>query len=360
MRRLRPSLAAPLFALLAAAPLAPAMPQESAPLAASDAAPQAAAPVDFARYSERGPRAVATFTEEWRDAARDRVVPIKLWHPDGDGPFPVIVFSHGLGGSRESSGYLGDHLASHGYVTLHLQHPGSDESVWRNAKRPYQELKAATRELDHFVDRPADVTFALDELARRTAQPQWPLHGKLDLQAIGVAGHSFGAWTALAAAGRRFVLPVGKSLEVGDARIKAALPMSAPANRRELENGSYASIRIPCFHMTGTRDDSPIGDTAAADRRLPFDGSVNAERYLLILDGAEHHAFGDERKEGRALRPRDPAHHPLIRAGALAFFDATLRGDAAARAWLRDGGYAAALGTKGTFEQRDPAVTRRE
>jgi len=39
-------------------------------------------------------------------------------------------------------------------------------------------------------------------------------------------------------------------------------------------------------------------------------------------------------------------------AGALAFFQAFLNGDAEAKAWLADGGYAAALGAHGAFEKK--------
>lgn len=52
--------------------------------------------------------------------------------------------------------------------------------------------------------------------------------------------------------------------------------MSAPAKQRKrtLLDRMYGSIRIPCFHMTGTGDDSPIGDTKAADRRIEADSEL--------------------------------------------------------------------------------------
>jgi len=66
----------------------------------------------------------------WHDANRDRDVPVKIYSPkSGNGPFPVIIFSHGLVGSREGYEYLGRHWASRGYVSVHLQHYGSDDDV---------------------------------------------------------------------------------------------------------------------------------------------------------------------------------------------------------------------------------------
>src|SRR6185295_15877755 len=81
---------------------------------------------------------VATVSYDWTDTARNRKVPVKIYYPQkGQGPFPVIIFSHGLGGSREGYEYLGRHWASHGYVSVHVQHQGSDDQVWKNHERPF-------------------------------------------------------------------------------------------------------------------------------------------------------------------------------------------------------------------------------
>src|SRR5271170_3301939 len=71
---------------------------------------------------------------EWFDASRNRKVPVKIYYPNtSDGVFPVIIFSHGLGGSREGYEYLGRHWAACGYVSVHVQHLGSDNRVWQDA-----------------------------------------------------------------------------------------------------------------------------------------------------------------------------------------------------------------------------------
>ena len=68
---------------------------------------------------------------DWLDPARQRQVPARIYLPAAElGPCPVIVFSHGLGGSRLGYSYLGRHWASHGYATVHVQHRGSDSAVW--------------------------------------------------------------------------------------------------------------------------------------------------------------------------------------------------------------------------------------
>jgi len=76
---------------------------------------------------------VAVLRDVWRDAAREnREVPVKIYYPEKtDAPAPVIIFSHGLGGTREGYEYLGQHWAGCGYISVHLQHLGSDDAVWR-------------------------------------------------------------------------------------------------------------------------------------------------------------------------------------------------------------------------------------
>ena len=69
---------------------------------------------------------------QWKDAARDRSVPAKLYLPAsaqlGEGTVPLVVFSHGIGGSKDGYSYLGRYFAAQGYASLHVQN-GSTVSV---------------------------------------------------------------------------------------------------------------------------------------------------------------------------------------------------------------------------------------
>jgi hypothetical protein len=162
---------------------------------------------------------------------------------------------------------------------------------------------------------------------------------------VGVAGHSFGAYTTLASAGAAYsALAAGG----GDARIKAAIPMSAPVpkNKARLDE-AYAGVKIPCLHMTGTEDNSPIGDTKAFERRLPFDHCRNSDQFLITFTGGDHMIFGGrERLLGGA---KDAEFQRLICQSSLAFWDAYLRSEAAAKEWLSTK-YKDALGKEGVFE----------
>ena len=68
---------------------------------------------------------------DWLDIGRQRAVPARLYLPvtaSALRPVPLIVFSHGIGGSRNGYSYLGRFWSSQGYASLHLQHVGSDRA----------------------------------------------------------------------------------------------------------------------------------------------------------------------------------------------------------------------------------------
>ncbi|CAN5886417.1 acetylhydrolase [soil metagenome] len=282
---------------------------------------------------------------DWHDATRNRAIPVKLYFPKSDkNQFPVIIFSHGLGASRDSHGWLGKHWAGCGYISVHPQHHGSDELVWKEAGilNAASALKESISE-KNAIDRVEDVSFVIDELIKLNTNPDSPLFGRIDVQSIGVAGCSFGGWTALAAAGQRS----GPSeLILTESRAKAAIAISAPVPERDSER-AFAGINIPVFLMTGTLDDSPLGETAASQRRIIFDKMTNPEAYLVTFNGADHFSL--------AGGPRINTFTKEIADGSTAFWDAYLRRNAAAKDWLNTGGYKQSVGVKGVFETKLPS-----
>lgn len=292
---------------------------------------------------------IDSFRAVWHDSKRERDVPVKVYFPKPSGVFPVIVFSHGLGGSRDDYQYLGRCWASHGYVSVHVQHLGSDASVWMDS--PVTNLMANLRKAAanprNVLNRPADVSFAIDQLERLNREAG-PLKGKLDLLHIGVAGHSFGAFTALAIAGQVFVVPGEKELSFADPRVKVAIAMSSPVPaRKDTLDEAFGKIKIPILHMTGTEDFSPIGDTRPAERRVPFDHIHGAPQYLLTFNGGDHMLFS-----GRSTKlgvEKEKLYRELICESSVAFWDAYLKCEPAAKSWLTDD-FKSELGKSGTFE----------
>lgn len=311
------------------------------------------------RYApEQGPYAVESATYLWTDDARHRDVPVKVYFPKtGAGPFPVIIFSHGLGGTREGYAYLGNGWASHGYVSVHVQHKGSDDAVWRHKLRPMKAMREAAMDPRNAVERPKDVSFAIDRMEGLNREENSPLRGRLDMTRVGVAGHSFGGYTTLAVAGEVFLLPAGGTATFADPRVKAAIAMSAPAPVRQVDlSKMFGGISIPIMHMTGTLDDSPIGDTKAADRRIPYDNINGADQYLVTFIGGDHMVFsGRGRLRGGE---KDAMFQRLILKATTEFWDAYLKGDRAAKGFLTSGGLEKAMGENAAIEKKAANETK--
>ena len=265
------------------------------------------------------------------DAKRGRDIPVRVYLPSDAKAAPVVLFSHGLGGSKDNNPYLGQHWAARGYVVVVMQHAGSDETVWKN--KPMRDIKPAMQKAagsENFLLRAGDVTTVLDALTTWNADAKHALHNRLDLAHVGMSGHSFGAVTTQAVSGQTFA---GASLT--DKRIDAALAMSPSAARQSGDNKkAFGAVTIPWCLMTGTNDDAPIGSVDAKSRRLVFPALPPGDKYELVLHGAEHGAFGERALRGEKSK-RDPRYHKAILAISTAFWDATLRGDTEAKAWLK-------------------------
>ena len=152
-------------------------------------------------------------------------MPAKLYMPTGPskpGALPLVVFSHGIGGSREGYSYIGKYLAANGMAALHLQHAGSDRSIWfGNPLAMVNRLQTAAKETEA-IDRAKDVSFAIDQvLADKAFGP------RIDAARIGAAGHSYGANTMLLVSGAR-VQREGRALGRSFLRGHRAEGYSAP------------------------------------------------------------------------------------------------------------------------------------
>ena len=292
---------------------------------------------------------VAQIATVWRDEKRRRDVPVKVFYPRATGPFPLIILSHGLGGSRDGLDYIGHFWATHGYVCAQIQHIGTDESVWRGAPdeaAARAALSRAASNLTNILNRPRDVTFAIDQMLALNGDTKSELNGKINADEIGVAGHSLGGFTALASAGETLI-GGGATLNLGDPRIKACVAMSAPINPNGALADQFAEFVTPTFYAVGADDNSVLGATIA--HRQIYDVIDAPDQYLLILAGADHMALGGQRL-GDDL-PGDAAIHALVQTATLAFWDAELKGNEAAKSWLKDD-FSAELEGKSSFESK--------
>jgi dienelactone hydrolase len=264
----------------------------------------------------------------WMDAARQREVLVRLYLPAGEvaksQAAPLVVFSHGIGGSREGYSYIGKYLAANGIAALHVQHAGSDRSLWYgNPLQMVGRLQEAAKE-GEAIDRTKDVRFALDHVLLDTE-----FKTRLDAQRIAAAGHSYGANTTMLLAGAR-VKRDGKALDLTDPRIKAAVIISAPPFYGEGDPVQILdNIRVPSLHITATGDEIKIPGyySGAKDRVAVYEATASAQGKLLaVFKEGSHSMFTDRLGTGgEALNPQvKKATRELM----LAFFQQVFVGDA--------------------------------
>lgn len=276
------------------------------------------------------PEGITTSNLEPLDRDRNREVPVKIYLNPSTQPQPVILFSHGLGGSREASPYLGQHWAANGYVAVFVQHKGSDKSIWKG-DRPGQRLMALRQaiSLENASARLADISFVIDQLETWHRDADHFLFGKLDLEHIGMSGHSYGANTTQALMGQvsRLWQPSG------DPRIDAFLPMSPSAPQAMSPEQAFGKIAAPVLCMTGTQDGNPVQRSMTPEsRQLVYEGLPAGDKYQLVLKDAQHHAFAGS---GQQSRFHIPHHHPAISELSTLFWNAYLKGNQEAKAKLQ-------------------------
>ena len=204
------------------------------------------------------------------------------------GPFPLVLLSHGYPGNRFLMAHLGEHLASHGYAVLSLDHTDST----------YSDQAAFGSTL---YNRPLDQAFAIDAMAADTS-----LAGLVSTEAVGVVGYSMGGYGAVVFSGAGLVAPIVDAPFAPPQRLLAELVAGSEAHealpdprvRATVAIGPWgmnyglwdaaglAGIRVPTLFIAGSMDTvsgyEPI--------RAIFEGAVNVDRHLLTFENAGHNA----------------------------------------------------------------------
>ncbi|MDO5567185.1 MAG: hypothetical protein Q4G59_11055, partial [Planctomycetia bacterium] len=251
------------------------------------------------------------------------LVSTKIYFPTGvRTPCPIVIFSHGLGGSAETCAYLGKMWASRGIISFHLEHPGSNEQIWRGKVRAKDVLRSAYQSHWSGRDRALAIRFVLDQLeaiAAGKTTDQAQLAPILDMKRIGIAGNDLGALGAMLVAGQ---LPPDNGESLKDDRISAVLALSPPvfcnvANAPLV----YGDVQVPFMSFGGTLDNGVIGSTKAWQRRIPFDSLSNIDRYHITLQGADHLVYSGVRPRGRQSQgTKDPVFQKTIMEVSTAFW----------------------------------------
>lgn len=298
------------------------------------------------------PHKVLLVRGDFTDPARhNRRVPYKIYYPAaiGLGPLPVVVWSHGLGGSRDGAGFISRFISSHGFVVIHVQHHGTDSSLWEGKPgHPWDVIRESKYSAEDVFNRYQDIPFVLDQLPAFCAdQPEIGQH--MDITRLGMSGHSFGANTTQIMAGQSFGAP-GQLQRLKESRFRAGILYSpVPSfNNESPREQIYGTIDLPLLHMTGTDDTSPIEGFGYERRLEVYTHSGGPEQILLTLNGGDHMVYNGSRGK-LADNPKRLVHENIIKVAALAYWDTWLKDDATARHWLMEGGFATWLNGEGSF-----------
>jgi predicted dienelactone hydrolase len=206
--------------------------------------------------------------------------------------YPLVIVSHGYPGSRLQMSYLTENLASKGYVVVAIDHPEST----RADKAGF----AST-----LLNRRLDDLFVLNTVAA-WAKPGSGnfLAGLVDVDRTALVGYSMGGYGALNTVGAGVssaavaFVPGGKLAinqqgntqyaQQRDARIKAVVAFAPWGGAHKVwDADGLAGVRTPVLFISGDQDD--VAGYRDGVLRL-FEGTVNADRYLLTYVGARHNS----------------------------------------------------------------------
>lgn len=308
---------------------------------------------------ETGPFGVGVRTLEVRDANRARVFPCEIWYPaaslEAAGPpaeqrdaaaapglHPLIIFSHFSGGGRRTATYLTTHLTSHGYAVAAIDH--SEVVAPELGPSPEEDRADRARRIDAIIgSRVPDLRVVLSALTGPSSLAKLAGIG-LDPDVVGVAGHSFGGWTALAAPEQ-------------EPRIRAVVALAPGGSSRPVPGVLPLTLAfgwtrpVPVLILTGDRDvPVPLEGVQEIFARAP------EPKQMFVLRRADHQHFADDVETSHeALRamtlPGEAAWmsaamlpmselcpgehgHLFARSLTLAHLDSALRGNPAAREFL--------------------------
>lgn len=238
----------------------------------------------------------------FRDASRVRVhsvenAEVARAHPT----YPVVLFNSGIGALALHYSTLVEDLASHGYVVVGMDRPYSTSSVVMpdgrvihrtaegnpgDGRVPADQFERAGRKVVEVWT--ADARFVLDELTRlKEGDSFGKLAGRMNLAAVGVAGHSIGGATAA-------------QFCHDDGRCRAGIDIDGALHGSVIAEG----VGQPFLFLLADHSDEWMlptcaicADIRSAAKRAP------AETLIVTMLGAVHFSFGDQAlTQSRILR----------------------------------------------------------
>ncbi|MBB6669840.1 alpha/beta hydrolase family protein [Cohnella nanjingensis] len=263
----------------------------------------------------------------------------RVWMPEGEGPFPLVLMVHGNhvmeDFSDEGYGYLGEQLASRGIIAISVDENFLNYSAWSGI--PAQDMKVrAWLLLCH-----------IRQLQTFAAAPDSPFYGKVDFARLALLGHSRGGQAvAMAADADRWFSEAPGLPEAGSYRIRSVVAL-APTDT--VVDGAQAELRDTSYLTLQGASDADVNNFYG-DRqyvRTTFTGAEpGAFKASLYIADANHGQFNTGWGDEDATLPaslflRKPnlsatAQERIAKAYVSAFFEDTLLGNAAYADLFRD------------------------
>ena len=208
-------------------------------------------------------------------------------------PYPLLVFSHGFGGSGLSAVFLNEQLAARGWIVAAPDHrdrysairirTGLNKDLDRQGFLLEAE-KITNADADHrdeYLYRIDELKFVLDEMLR-----SGQFGKRIDKERIAVGGHSFGGFTALGLC--------GTIEERRDDRIKAVLLYSTGAGGYLFQENELARVKVPSLYFFGELEKGQKRGRATMEELSDkVYRNVASPKYLLVLKGGNHFSFNN-------------------------------------------------------------------
>jgi dienelactone hydrolase len=226
-------------------------------------------------------------------AIPERSLTTSVYVPDGGGPFPLIVFSHGLNGHPDKFTELLTVWAQAGYVVAAPAFPLTNDRV-----------PNATGNVPDINNQPGDVSFVIDEMLRINRDPESRVYERIDPERIGIGGLSLGGATTYGAAFNDCCR---------DDRVKAVEVLAGAlivGGEHELDG------HVPLLIVHGDQDPA-LSYTLASE----IYAKAAAPVWFVTLNGALH---------APPFENDDTPHDALVERLTTDFWDATLGRDAKA------------------------------
>jgi predicted dienelactone hydrolase len=190
-----------------------------------------------------------------------------------NGPFPLVVYSHGSGGLRYISAFITEALAARGFVVVSVDHTGN------TALDAFTKTTLSRKEIVRL--RPIDIRAEIDTMAAQSADPASPFAGAVDTQNVGLVGHSAGGTGVLMTA-------AGHDGAPADKRVKAVVGLGTYVDL--VTDQQLSKLKLPVMLISGTLDTSTTikAQTERAAEKIPGD-----PLYRVDLKGGGHQSYSD-------------------------------------------------------------------